>query len=322
MLRLDDDWIWDSWPFDVDGRHHLFFLKAPRALGDPDLRHVNVTIGHAVSDDWRAWELLPDALAPADGPAWDDYTTWTGSVVRGPDLYHLFYTGTSRVDGIAVQRIGRADSDDLVHWTRYGSSPLVAADPRWYESVDGGTGPRQDWRDPWVYREGEDGPWHMLVTAKVPGEGRGRGVVAHATSDDLDTWEVKPPLTEPGPFDHLEVVQTVALDGSHHLVASCGDGELNPEHHGHTATGGVYLIPGEGPVGPWVASRARRVAHRSLYAARLIDDHGTPALLGFRDIEDDGFIGDIPDPVPVVLEDDTSAGRHSLETASFEVNLG
>ena len=45
-LRLEDDWVWDSWPFDDDqGLHHLFFLKAPRSLGDPELRHVNATRG-------------------------------------------------------------------------------------------------------------------------------------------------------------------------------------------------------------------------------------------------------------------------------------
>ena len=37
--RRADDWIWDSWIADDGERYHLFFLKAPRALGDPDLRH-------------------------------------------------------------------------------------------------------------------------------------------------------------------------------------------------------------------------------------------------------------------------------------------
>lgn len=54
------------------------------------------------------------------------------------------------------------------------------------------------------------------------------------------------------------------------------------------------------------AASARRVAHPSLYAARLIDDHGTPALLGFRDTGDGTFIGEIPDPIPVALDDGTS----------------
>ena len=303
MLRLADDWVWDSWPFDSHGRHHVFFLKARRNLEDPELRHVNVTIGHAVSDDWRTWELLPDALHPASGPSWDDYTTWTGSVVKGPERYHLFYTGTSQADGVAVQRIGRADSDDLVHWTRFGSRPVVTADPRWYQSADGGGDNAQAWRDPWVYRQGEEGPWHMLITAQLPGEEPGHGVVGHAISEDLETWEVQPPLSQPGPFGVLEVVQPVMLEGRHYLLASCGAAQLNPQYHGVGAPGGMFLLPGDGPLGPWSADRARRVAEPSLYAARVIDDGGTPALLGFRDVENGEFIGEIPDPVPLAVED-------------------
>lgn len=308
MLRLADDWVWDSWPFDSHGRHHLFFLKAPRHLDDPELRHVNVTIGHAISDDWRSWELLPDALKPASGPAWDDYTTWTGSVVKGQDRYHLFYTGTSRAEGVPVQRIGRADSDDLVHWTRFGSQPLVTADPRWYQSVDGGD-TAQAWRDPWVYRDGNDGPWHMLITAQVPGDAPGSGVVGHAISEDLDTWRVQAPLSEPGPFGSLEVVQPIALEGRHYLVASCPGSQLNTEYHEAEAAGGIFLLPGDGSVGPWAADRAQRVAHPALYGARVIDDGGKPALLGFHDVEDGQFIGEIPDPVPLTLEDRPRAER-------------
>ena len=53
---------------------------------------------------------------------------------------HLFYTGISRADGVAVQRIGVATSDDLISWER--GELLLEADPRWYD--------REHWRDPWV----------------------------------------------------------------------------------------------------------------------------------------------------------------------------
>ena len=56
MLRLADSWIWDFW-FADDGRaFHVFFLQAPRTLGDPELRHVNVAVGHATS--FRTWHSL------------------------------------------------------------------------------------------------------------------------------------------------------------------------------------------------------------------------------------------------------------------------
>ena len=33
MLRLEHDWVWDSWVADDGERYHLFFLKAPRCTG-------------------------------------------------------------------------------------------------------------------------------------------------------------------------------------------------------------------------------------------------------------------------------------------------
>ena len=64
MLILPDHWTWDFWLADDGDRHHVFFLMAPTSLGDPDLRHHNARVGHAVSDDLQEWEFLGEALAP------------------------------------------------------------------------------------------------------------------------------------------------------------------------------------------------------------------------------------------------------------------
>ena len=65
MLRLDDHWVWDSWVADDGRTYHLFFLQAPRSLGDPDLRHVHATVGHATSTDLVSWRYLGQCLGPA-----------------------------------------------------------------------------------------------------------------------------------------------------------------------------------------------------------------------------------------------------------------
>lgn len=304
-LRLEDRWVWDSWPFtDPDGRHHLFYLQADRSLGDPIARHMSPSIGHAVSDDWRTWRVLPDALAPRAEPGWDDGTTWTGSVIQGPSgRFHLFYTGATRANNCLIQRIGRTDSDDLVTWRRHGTEPLVEADPRWYEKL-GGPWFDEAWRDPWVFPDPDGAGWHMLITARAHhGDPLSRGVVGHAWSPDLDRWEVRPPLSEPGKFGQLEVLQYLELDGRSHLLFCTGAEQLNPALHPPGQRGGMWLLDGPGWQGPWDVSRARRVDHDSLYAARaIVDVDGQTRLLGFSDLVDGAFVGEILDPVPLVLD--------------------
>ncbi len=54
-FALPGHWVWDSWTA-VDGdTTHLFYLHAPTALGDPDLRHRNAAVGHATSTDLVTW---------------------------------------------------------------------------------------------------------------------------------------------------------------------------------------------------------------------------------------------------------------------------
>ncbi|WP_129337855.1 glycosyl hydrolase family 32 [Cellulomonas endophytica] len=308
MLRLADHWVWDSWTAFDGTHHHLFFLRASRALQDPDRRHLRASVGHARSTDLRSWELLPDALVPADPDAWDDQATWTGSVVRADDgSWRMFYTGVSRADRGLVQRVGVARSDDLVTWHR-DPGPVTAADPRLYETLDQGDWFDEAWRDPWVLRDPDGDGWHMLVTARVrTGDPAGRSVVGHAVSADLERWEVRPPLTAPAGFGQVEVPQVAVVDGLPVLVFSCWPTHLAEARRRDWRQGGVWVARGEGLLGPWDMAAARPFAHPSLYAARLVEDPVTGgwALLGFRDTEDGRFVGEIADPVPVVRDGDT-----------------
>ena len=305
MLKLADHWVWDSWyAVDDAGRHHAFFLRASRALLDPDRRHQRASIGHAVSEDLRDWTLLPDALVPDDAPAWDDQATWTGSVVRGDDgRWRLFYAGVSRAEGGKVQRIGSATSDDLLTWDRT-DGPLCEADPRHYEKYGGDSDWFDEaWRDPWVFRDPSGDGWHMLVTARVDGDAptRERGVVGHCRSADLEHWEVLPPLSRPSPlgFGQIEVTQLHEVDGQLLLLFCCGDREAADGRRALGETGDNYVLPVTDPLAGFDIATARPFEHKSLYAARLHDVDGVPHLIGFRNIEDGAFVGEQADPIPV-----------------------
>jgi beta-fructofuranosidase len=299
MFDQRDDWVWDFWivddPAAAEVTYHLFFLKAPRSLGDPELRHVNASVGHAVSHDLTEWTGLADALAPPP-MGYDDLATWTGSVVRGDDgLWRMFTSGISRAEDGRVQRIGASTSRDLLSWTRSGSV-LLEADDRWYRRRPG-TGPDEHWRDPWLVRD-DAGLWHMYVTAQVPGES-GHGVVGHATSRDLTSWEIGPPLSEPtGRFDQLEVISLADVDGRWVLLFSCLGSEMPADRSG---AGGVWAVPVDAPGAPVDLRGAVRLTNESLYVGKLVRlRDGTTRFLAFVNRGPDGrFRGGMIDPVVV-----------------------
>jgi beta-fructofuranosidase len=302
VLRLPDHWVWDSWVAHDGVEHHLFFLRASRALLDPERRHRRAAIGHATSRDLRRWELQPDALVHSDPLAWDDLAVWTGSVAQGPDgRWRLFYTGVAHAEDGLVQRIGSAVSHDLVSWTRTRDDPLVEADPRWYEKLDLDIWTDEAWRDPFVVPDPRGDGWHMLITARAAqGSPDGRGVVGHARSADLVEWEVMPPLSRPAGFGQLEVSQVADVDGQPVLVFSCGPGQMDPDRRSRGGVGGVWVAPGESLLGPWSLEDAVALEHSSLYAGRLVQNGaGEWFVIGFRDMEAGSFVGEIIDPLPI-----------------------
>ena len=300
MLRLADHWVWDSWYVHDGSQYHAFFLRASRALLDPHRRHRRASIGHAVSPDLREWTVWPDALVHSDGPAWDDLATWTGSVVRGPDRWHLFYTGLAHAEDGRVQRIGQAVSSDLVTWET-SNDGVVEADPRWYETLADAGAEDVAWRDPWVLPDPAGDGWHMLITARVPdGDPRQRGVIGHARSPDLLSWSVEPPLSRPAGFRCLEVPQVAVVDGQPLLLFSCLPHDIVPERRAGSRPGAVWAATGATVLGPFELDAARPFPDPTLYAGRLIADvAGGWSLMGFRDVDDGWFRGELTDPVSV-----------------------
>ncbi len=292
MFDLDDRWVWDFWLADDGEQFHLFFLHAPRSLGDPDLRHTHARIGHAVGPDLRTWTRLADPLAPVPG-GYDDAASWTGSVLRADEGWRMFHTGVSSAEAGRVQRIGSETSRDLVRWERDLSSgwPLEA-DPEHYDVGDGVV----HWRDPWV-AAGEDGRRHLYATARTGGPGS--GVVGHAVSGDLVSWEVQPPLsTATGRFDWLEVISMTEVEGRWVLLFSCLSAEMPGAAEG---AGGVWSVPVAGPGQPVDVAAAVRLVDERFYVGRLVQDRGGAwQLLAFRNRGADGrFVGGVTDPQPV-----------------------
>ena len=309
-LRLADKWIWDFWLARDGADYHVFYLQAPRSLGDPELRHWNVSIGHAVSRDLRDWHVLPDALSPGvhDSDAFDSRTTWTGSIIRHEGQWYLFYTGGRASEKGLIQRIGLATSDDLIEWEKHPENPLIVGDPRWYELLDLDVWDDQAWRDPWVFQHPERGDFHAFITARVNyGPPDGRGVIGHAQSDDLIDWKVLPPVTEPGGFGYTEVPQLVRIRGWYYLVFSVQSAIHSSAWHrrtGQEPLTGMHYIRARDPLGPFPSASDQTLAADrvgSLYAGKLVQDpSGESVMLAARMHGSDGsFLGELSDPLVV-----------------------
>lgn len=310
-FEIPDRWVWDCWIADDGDLFHLFYLNAPRALGDPALRHRNAVIGHATSTDLREWTSHGTVLEPGAPGEFDATATWTGCVVPQTAGWRMFYTGSVFLAPDAhtnVESIGAADSTDLHSWSK-APSPVLRADPRWYETLADGTWPEEAWRDPWVFFDGD--LWHMLITSRAKrteesADPRDLGVVGHATSRDLSSWTIGEPLSAPGAgFAHLEVLQALEFEGGHFALFSCDRTHLAGDRMSDRS-GGVWVAPRDPKTG-WCAIEHARLLHdESLYAARAVRDRaGRLSLIGFMNgSSTEEFGGRISDPIALVPDPD------------------
>jgi beta-fructofuranosidase len=311
-LRLPDKWVWDFWLARDGADYHVFYLQAPRALAEEQLRHFKATVGHAVSKDLENWRVLPDALRPGPRGAWDESAVWTGSVIRSSGTWHMFYTGVRSEEGFTVQRVGSATSTDLTRWRKHPANPLIEADPRYYGQRDPSPlGLEQMWRDPWVFRHPRTGDYHALVTSRaLDGPPDGRGVIGHARSRDLAEWETLPPLTEPGHFYALEVPQLVELGGRYYLLFSTWAEAHSAARREETRlepVGGTHYLVADDPLGPFRFSTHDFLVGDplgSLYSGKLVEGpDGRLCYLAWRNFAPDGaFVGELADPLPIAVD--------------------
>lgn len=232
-----------------EGLFHLFHLVLPN----------HDFIAHAVSTNGINWRRVNNALFIGDPGSWDDLMLWTMSITPDPHRpggWRMFYTGLSRREQGRIQRIGLALSEDLFHWEKTGvnwedrrgandpelvqracqashelganryQSPTnqsscfpLAPDPQYYESsIDEG----RHWvsfRDPFYYRDGEEG-W-LLASGRVKdGPVVRRGCVSVMKEVAPYQFESRPALHHPGLYDDIEVPNLIRIDGEYYLIGS------------------------------------------------------------------------------------------------------
>ncbi len=308
-LILPDKWIWDFWLAREGDVWHVFFLQADRALRNPDLRHWNSSIGHAVSRNLTDWDYRGTVLQPSLEPGFDDATTWTGSIVNHGNEWLLFYTGNAKADNAKVQRIGLARSPDLQNWTRDPAGAIIDNLPAPYENQHY----VERWhdrslRDPDVSADPLRGGWRMYFSARVTDrDADSAGCIGMAWSRDLTHWEVLPPAVSPGIAGELEVPQFLHIEGRYYLLFCTGSNRIGAsfagKHPQAAIQSGTHYFIADHPDGPWKLGSGMFFAgdeRWSRYAGKLVNDGADWSFLAFMNQGPDGaFIGGLGDPIPV-----------------------
>lgn len=188
LVRLDfeqkyfqhpDRQVWDFSIIRADSVYHIFYHTIHE---DTPSAAAADTIWHSTSPDLRHWTIEGPILITGQG-SWDSAAMWAPDVFRDEEnnRWGIAYTGC---DSRMNQRISFAFSEDLFSWTKSDINPTIVPDTNQYV-----WNPDSYWsnfRDPFLYRQ--DGQWHILVTA-LQQLGTKTGVLYHATSSDLETWQ-------------------------------------------------------------------------------------------------------------------------------------
>jgi beta-fructofuranosidase len=316
--RPADGFVGDVIPFFNRDAYHLFYLKAPL----PPAPRFLTPWAHIRSRDLMTWEELPVAIAPGGEGAPDVGGCWTGSVIATDDAFHMFYTGHAPNSPQRPQTVCHAQSFDLIHWEKDPGNPILTPSPRWYEHTD--------WRDPFVFRHPTDHCYWMLITARVKDAPTPRaGCIALAKSDDLQSWEVQPPLWTPHIVHAPECADLFPFGERWYMIFSTIETR--------------YRV-GLSPSGPWGTPPVESFDGPRLYAAKTLTDGDRRLLFGWvptREGERDNgaweWGGDLATPRQLEISEDggltvrcpdeisKQLGRpfiHPDEVAGFQARLG
>ncbi len=162
------------------------------------------------------------------------------------------------------QTICHASSPDGVVWTKDPDNPILSPMTDKYEP--------QDWRDPYVFYNDEDGMWWMIFLARLnDGPPMRRGCIVLYRSPDLKTWHHYGPLYQPYHTNGPECPEMYKMAGKWYLSYSRFSEWVNT----------VYRVS-ETPFGPWRTPKFDGIGGRRFYAAKsLVNSQGRRFYFGW-----------------------------------------
>jgi sucrose-6-phosphate hydrolase SacC (GH32 family) len=299
---------------------HLIHLQGP-PIYPFDATYLESSYGHAVSKDLISWESKPPVFGISSPPSFDDSAIWTMNIVQHENRLWMFYTGLSH-EVYFRQQIGLAISDkiDGTGWTRFRSSPIVSADPAYYQTEGD-----MAWRDPYIVFDEERNCWLMYIAAKTKrGRKSTRGCIGMAVSTNLIDWEVREPIISPSQYGEMECPVMYRSGDDWYLFVSISDDRRIHTYHARNSVGPFNYLGALAPpnnYAPRIAvlsdgdpvllhTVSRRWQHQDNGAPMrgmlaqpkriIFDDSCLPQLLWFKPVE--SYLND----------DDESRGKNGL----------
>jgi len=234
FYRPKNAWAGDFIPFYKNGRFHLFFLldwrdKAAHGEGTPWFQ-VSTT-------DFVHFEEHGQMLARGTETE-QDLFVFTGSVIEAEGKFHIFYTGHNPyfpAQGKPQEAIMHAESEDLLHWQKLPGDAFYAPSGRFE---------RDDWRDPFVFRNEQAGEYWMLNAARLKtGLSRRRGCTSLCTSKDLKTWDVREPFWSPNLYFTHECPDLFRIGDWWYLIFSEFSDLVRTRYRMSRSLSGPWLTP-------------------------------------------------------------------------------
>ena len=159
----------DVMPFYDDGVMNVYHLQ--NSTGTNSIFYH--PLARITTSDFVHYEDMGIAINYEEEVTSTDAAIGTGSFIKDKDgLYHCFYTGHNdqgQEEGLPFNEVIRhATSEDQEEWVKDEDFYLY--------------GTENDFRDPYVYYDEDDGMYYMLVTTRV----NGAGVIKRYASESLD----------------------------------------------------------------------------------------------------------------------------------------
>jgi len=256
----------DVIPYYENGTYYLFYLRDYRDFekhgeGCPWCLLTTTDLVHYVDHG----EVL---LRGAENE--QDLYVFTGSCIKYNGEYYIYYTGHNphkAAQGVPMEKILLAKSSDLYHWDKVRDFQLAA--PEAYEM--------HDYRDPFVYYDGEKQKYCMLLVGRVKQDlpENSKGVTLILYSEDMLNWSEPEIFYAPNAFHTHECPDLFKMGDWWYLAFS--------EYSDRVLT--TYRMS-RSPAGPWITPKVYSFDGHAFYAAKSASDGNRRIMFGWNPLKD------------------------------------